>query len=121
MQSLLFVKEAPLAGPFEGTSGFAEQFQKLGPRDGKGRSVRELDLGTRLFRYRCSFLIYSDAFDALPQLAKEFVYRRLAEVLRGADTSADFAHLTGAERKAILEILTSTKPDFADFLAKLPT
>jgi hypothetical protein len=120
VQAMLFVKEAPLAGPFKGTSGFAEQFEKMGPKDSQGRSLRQLDLGTRMFRYPCSFLIYSEAFDALPPLAKEYVYRRLAEVLRGRDISPDFAHLTGADRKAILDILTATKPDFADYLAKTP-
>jgi hypothetical protein len=118
VEAMLFVKEAPLAGPFQGTSGFAEQFQKLGPTDSQGRSLRQLDLGTRLFRHPCSFLIYSEAFDGLPPLAKEFVYRRLADVLHGKDTTPEFAHLDAATRKAILDILTSTKPDFARFLAR---
>ena len=47
---LLFVDEAPLPGRIEGTSGFTEQFAERGPRDGKGRSLRQLDLNQRLFR-----------------------------------------------------------------------
>ena len=56
---LLFIDEAPLPGPVHGTSGFAEKFAAQGPRDSHGRSLRELDLRTRLFRYPCSYMIYS--------------------------------------------------------------
>ena len=48
---LLFVDEAPLVGPMKGSSGFAEAFTAQGPRDGQGRSLRDLDLQRRLFRY----------------------------------------------------------------------
>ena len=44
VDSLLFVDEAPLPGPIQGNSGFAEKFSSAGPRDGKGRSLREFDL-----------------------------------------------------------------------------
>jgi hypothetical protein len=58
-------------------------------------------------------LIYSDSFDGLPVPAKDYVYRRLGEVLRGEDSSGRFEHLSAEDRGAILEILTDTKPDFA--------
>jgi hypothetical protein len=112
-QALLFVKEAPLTDAVAGTSGFAAEFAAQGPKDLQGRSLRELDLKRRLFRYPCSYLIYSEAFDALPPLAKEYVYRRLWQVLNGEEKGPEFAHLTGADRKAVLEILLETKPDFA--------
>ena len=80
---LLFVNEAPLEDPVTGTSGFAEEFAARGPRDGRGRSLRDFDLHTRIFKYPCSYLIYSEAFDALPAPAKEYVYHRLFEVLTG--------------------------------------
>jgi hypothetical protein len=118
VQAMLMVKEAPLAGPFEGTTAFAAQFQKAGPKDKLGRGLRDLDLGTRLFRHPLSFLVYSEAFDALPALAKDYVYRRFREVLTGKDSSPEFAHLTSADRKAILDILKSTKPDFAEALSR---
>jgi hypothetical protein len=113
VRALLFAKEAPLTDTVRGTTSFAQEFAARGPRDRQGRSLRELDLRRRLFRYPCSFLIYSDAFDALPDLAKDYVYRRLREVLTGQDTSAEFKHLSEADRKAALEILTETKPEFA--------
>jgi len=105
---MLFVDEAVLEGA-RGTSGFAERFGALGPRDRKGRSLRDLDLQHRLFRYPCSYMIYSEAFDALPQTARNAVYSRLLEVLSGEDTSAKYTHLSPSDRLAILEILRETK------------
>jgi TPP-dependent 2-oxoacid decarboxylase len=43
---------------------------------------------------------------------KDYVYRRFHEVLGGEDKSETFAHLSEEDRKAILEILHDTKPDF---------
>ena len=114
VRALLFVGEAPLTSPIAGTSGFAAAFERRGPRDEAGRSLRDLDLSERLFRYPLSYLIYSEAFEALPQPVKSRVDRRLREVLTGGDDSPDFAHLSGADRAAILEILQATKPDFRD-------
>jgi hypothetical protein len=113
VRGLLFSKEAPFQGPAAGTTSFAREFVARGPRDKQGRSLRELDLRKRLFRYPCSFLIYSEQFDGLPALAKEYVYRRLWEVLSGKDTTPQFAHLTPEDRQAITEILLETKPEFA--------
>jgi hypothetical protein len=94
----------------KGDSAFAEEFAARGIRDPQGRSLRDFDLQTRIFRYPCSYLIYSDAFDSLPAPAKEYVYRRLLDVLTGHDQSPDFARLTATDRKAVLEILLATKP-----------
>ena len=109
---MLFVDEAPLDG-IKGTSGFAERFSALGPRDSKGRSLRDLDLRRRLFRYPCSYMIYSEAFDALPDVARDAVATRLQQVLSGKDTSTKYKNLSAADRQAILEILRETKKDLA--------
>jgi hypothetical protein len=82
-------------------------------RDGQGRSLRDFDLETRVFRYPLSYLVYSAAFDALPQGAREMVYERFAAVLRGEDRSEPFARLSDGDRAAILAILAATKPEFA--------
>jgi hypothetical protein len=113
VKALLFAREAPFGAPITGTSGFAADFASRGPRDGQGRSLRDLDLKTRVFRYPVSYLIYSDGFDALPEITKEYVYRRLREVLNGDDQSPEFASLSTLDRRAALEILTDTKPDFS--------
>ncbi len=110
LRYLLVIDEAPLAGEVKGTSGFLEQFQARGPRDAKGRSLRDFDLKTRLFRYPLSYLIYTDSFDALPEPAKGYVYARLLEVLTGDTSRDEFWNLSNADRQAILQILLETKP-----------
>ena len=113
VRAMLFVDETPLSGLIVGTSSFASEFVSQGPWDGKGRSLRQLDLAERLFRYPLSYLIYSEAFEALPDLAKKYVYRRLWEVLGGQDKSEEFAHLSDEDCLAIREILEGTKAEFS--------
>ena len=115
VQYMLFGEEAQLTDPLKGTSGFAEEFVQRGPRDGQGRSLRDFDLKRRLFAYPCSYVIYSEAFDTLPVDVKDYVLRRLWEVLSGQDRSKEFAHLSAADRRAILEILRATKPNLPDY------
>ncbi|MGD1070082.1 MAG: hypothetical protein ABSB15_08065 [Bryobacteraceae bacterium] len=109
LKYMLFSGETALTAPIEGTSGFSAEFESLGPRDPLGRSLRDFDMKTRMFRYPCSYLIYSEAFDSMPQEVKDRLYRRLWEVLTGKDSSPEFAHLTAGDRKAIFEILLATK------------
>lgn len=106
---LLFVDEAPLSG-VSGTSGFAKVFSARGPRDSKGRSLRDLDLGRRLMRYPCSYMIYSDAFNGLPEAAKQAIGARLRSVLAGGVKDARHARLSAEDRRAVLDILRATKP-----------
>ena len=108
---MLFVDEAELPGPITGPTAFAQTFANQGPRDPKGRSLRDLQLTDRLMRYPCSYLIYSQAFDALPADAKALVYKRLWEVLSGQDTDARYDRLTSTLRQDVLEILRATKRD----------
>ena len=107
---MLFVDEAPLSS-IEGSSGFAKTFSGRGPRDARGRSLYQLDLSNRLFRYPCSYMIYSRQFEALPGEAKAAVYRRLWAVLSGPAKDGRYRHLSVADRRAIVEILRATKPD----------
>jgi hypothetical protein len=115
---LLFVDEAPLPGPIAGTTKFAEVFSAQGPRDSRGRSLRDLNLETRLLRYPCSYLIYSEPFDNLPARAKTAVYARMWEILSGQERDQRYAVLTPADRRAILEILSETKADAAAYFAE---
>ena len=108
---LLFVDEEPLRAPVRGASGFVEKFSAQGPRDSKGRSLHTLDLQTRLLKYPCSYMIYTEAFDALPPAAKDAVYSRMWQVLSGAETDRRYARLKPADRTAIIEILRETKKD----------
>jgi hypothetical protein len=108
---LLFSEEAKLTAPIAGTSNFAAEFSAQGVRDAQGRSLRDFDLTRRMFKHPCSYLVYSRSFDGLPAAAKEYVWRRIWEVLQGQDTSKAFAHLSPEDRQAIREILCATKPD----------
>jgi len=112
---LLFVDERPLPGRIQGSSRFAETFAAPGPRDGKGRSLRQLDLERRLLRYPCSYMVYSDAFDGLPANAREAIYRRMWDVLSGNDKSVRYARLTPSDRQAIIEILRDTKQNLPQY------
>lgn len=114
LRYLLFTEEAPLTAPVKGNPEFAKAFMASGPRDAQGRSLRELDLQTRLFRYPCSYLIHSDAFDALPPELKTRLYGRLWDILTGRDTAPEWTRLTSADRRAVLEILRATKKDLPD-------
>ncbi len=105
---MLYVDEAPLPGAIEGSAGYAEKFVTMGPRDAKGRSLRELDLETRLQKYPLSYMIYSPAFRGMPEATKNLVMGKIQRVLSGDATGAKYAHLTPALRGAIREILSET-------------
>jgi hypothetical protein len=117
-KGLLLAKETTLTAPVAGTSSFAKEFAGQGPRDHEGRSLRDLDLDQRLFRYSLSYMIYTESFDALPSIVKDRVYARVRAVLTGTDTSGDFGDPSPEDRRAILEILEDTKPDFAAALSR---
>jgi hypothetical protein len=109
VEYLLFAGEVKLES-VRGTSGFAEEFSKIGPHDERGRSLRQLQLDGRLMRYPLSYLVYSSAFDGLPAEARDALYRRLWDVLSSTAPAERYAHLSAADRAAIVEILIATKP-----------
>jgi hypothetical protein len=108
---MLLIGEAPLEGEISGASGFAEEFASRGPRDSKGRSLRDLSLRGRLLRYPCSYMIYSEAFDALPAEAKNVVYGRMWRELTARPA---------ADRQAVVEILRETKSGLPGYFRTQP-
>lgn len=114
VRAMMMVDAIELTAPIEGSSGFAGHFSTLGPVDSAGRSLRDLDLDTRLFRYPMSYLIYSAAFNALPEFVRDAVLARIDAVLDATPAQDGFANLSVADRAAIAEILAATVPDFAD-------
>lgn len=108
---MLFVDEARIGSPVRGTAGFEEKFAAQGPFDSKGRSLRQFDLRRRTMRYPCSYMIYSAAFDGLPGVAKDAIYRRMWRVLSGETVS----RLSDGDRRAIVEILRETKKDLPPY------
>lgn len=118
VKALLLVDEAKLTSSISGTSGFAEQFSRKGPRDSQGRSLRDLDLKGRLFKYPCSYLIYSKSFGELPPEMREYVWKRLWDVLTPAEGVEGFTtHISREDRQAIVEILCGTRTDLPAYWA----
>jgi hypothetical protein len=119
-KAMLFGDAAPYTDTIRGNSGFDVWFQKQGIKDPKGRSLRDLDLQSRLFRYPLSYLVYTPSFDDLPVYARDYVFSRFAQVLQGHDRAPEYSFMSDADRRATLEILSATKPAFAQYLAKHP-
>ncbi len=115
LKYLFLVDEPSLAAPIRGTSGFAEDFTRRGPRDRRGRSFRDLDLTRRLFRYPMSYLVHSEPFHGLPPAFKAYLVRRLWDILNGRDPTDDFARASDEDRGAILGILIDTQTDLPDY------
>ncbi len=111
---MLFADEVPLKEPIEGVSTFTTTFPQRGPRDRKGRSLRDFDLQKRLFRYPLSYMIYSAQFDALPESVRERIYRRLYQALTDHPQGGKLAGTSAADRRAMVEILRDTKPGLPD-------
>jgi len=113
---LLFCDEFPLAAPVQGTSNFAADFQSRGRRDSRGRSLRDFDLRTRMFRYPCSYLIHSDAFAGLPDQVRKRILQKLSKLLDGdlpAEQAERYPHLSQADRRNLQTILNETHAEFA--------
>ncbi len=111
LRYMLFTEEAKFPAELDGSRLFKEAFQKNAKRDSKGRSLKDFNLTTRLFRYPCSFLIDSEAFRNLPQLVRDAVLSRLHNILTGRDSHPDFQNLDRDDAKAVFEILKETAPD----------
>jgi len=116
---MLFVDEAPLTSEVKGSIIFKGQFRHRGPDDGKGRCLREFDLKARLFRYPCSYLIYSSAFDSMEQPLRHEIYSQLWAALSSTASQSRFAHLDQGTRETITEILRETKPELVGVWDKL--
>jgi len=118
LEYMLFRREARLDGRIRGTTRFAAEFARSGPRDSRGRSLRELQLKTRLFKFPCSYLVYSPAFDGLPQEMRNYLWMRLEQILTGQEPNEPYVSMTESDRAAVLEILRETKPGFKARLAR---
>ena len=109
---LLFADEAPLPpGGVPGDADFRRDYtsvRRLGPG---GASLKDFDLRTRLFKHRCSPMIYSLAFQGIPSEVKQRVFARLAQALDTAKPDAEYAYLPAPEKQAIRGILKATLPE----------
>ncbi len=115
LRYLLFTEEASLTAPVQGYASFVTDFEQAGPRDSKGRSLRQLDLQTRLFKYPCSYLLNSDAFAQIPTVMRDELLGRLFDILTGKDPSPDFAKISPEDRRAVIEIVRETVPGLPEY------
>ncbi len=109
---MLFADEIPLAGhAIQGDLAFSEAFLTNRRTSQSGHSLKDLDLETRLFRNRCSYMIYSRVFQGLPQAIKSRVYSKINRALNDA-SDPEFAYLPQEEKVVIQRILDETLPDW---------
>ena len=108
---LLFADERPLPGSVEGDAAYKADFLRTRRATASGDSLKDFDLLARLFKYRCSYMIYSPVFTGLPGGMKQRVYQRLNAALSLEKPDPDFAYLPAAEKKVIRAILRATLSD----------
>ncbi len=111
LDALLFKGEAVLPeGGIEGGGLFQEAFEKNSPHSAEGRSLKDLQLLNRLFKYRCSYMVYSITFSNLIPQLKQTVLTNLWAVLQGNDSKQRYSYLGETERRHIAKILVETLP-----------
>jgi len=120
VDDLLFYQEAVLPAGLEGWPAYQQAFQANARRNAAGQSLKDFSLHGQLFRNRCSYLIYSDSFLALPLQLKKRVYARLKEILEAENPEPRYAYLGQSERASIASILRETHPEFQTFAAGPP-
>jgi hypothetical protein len=112
VRGFLFSDEADLGEDIEGEGEFARRFEEAGPKDSNGRSLRELRLHHRLFKYRCSYMIHSPSFAAAPPALRKATLQRLARALSDFSPASLADHLPERERQQLTALLAATIPDW---------
>lgn len=121
VDALVGVNEIALPGPVGQRSPFAKVFESKGLQDEEGRSLRQLDLQTRVFRWPLSYAIHSTAMKTLPPVLRDRVWTRLGELFAGPLTGDDLAaygKVIDAEKqqavRAIIERSLALSPSNGD-------
>ena len=121
LDHLLFRDAAPLPDGIVGSAGFRQAFSADARRSRAGHSLKDLSVHGRLLANRCSYLIYSESFAALPAPLEDRVLDRLAAILQGRDSSDRYAYLEADEKHRILEVLTETQPEARRHFQSFPS
>ncbi len=109
---LFFADEVPLpTGGVEGDAAYKKEFLSTRKPGAGGAALKDFDLRTRLFRHRCSYMIYSPVFTGLPAPMKQAIYRRMSEALSTTRPDPEYAYLPAVEKQFLRGILKSTLPD----------
>lgn len=112
IDSMFFYEEVTPLPEMVYNTNYRTDFENMGPKDKKDRSLRKLDLHQRLFRYPLSYLIYSDSFLKLPAYAKQYVLTQISDILNPEKVHEKFNYIDERDKKIILSILHQTHPDF---------
>ncbi len=107
---LLFADEAKLPPGINGDPQFKQDFRAKRQTLASGESLKDLDLGRHLFKYRCSYMIYSNAFQGLPKKFKQQIYQKLDQALNTQNPAPDYSYLPSAEKRIIKKLLQNTLP-----------
>jgi len=109
---LLFADEAPLPdGGVTGLPEFKQEFANQARKTAAGVSLRDFELETRLFKYRCSYMVYSAVFQGLLPEMKQRIYQRLDKALNVRTPDKAYAYLPEAEKQMIRQVLRQTLTD----------
>lgn len=108
---LLFADEARLPASVEGDPAFKSDFLRTRRVSKGGASLKDFDLKSRLFKHRCSYMIYSSVFQGMPVEMKLRVYAKLSAALDTRRPDPAFAYLPAEEKANIHRILKETLND----------
>ncbi len=108
---MFFAGEADL-GPdgIEGDPAFQSAFSARFPKSRQGRSLADFQLNQRLFKHPCSYMIYSRAFQSMPDEIRSAVLKKMRLVLDSAPGPGNHPQLSSSTRAKILRILEDTLP-----------
>ena len=110
---MFFVDEFPLTAKVKGTSSFTSEFTRRKPATEDGRSLYQMDLQTRIFKYPLSYMIYTETFSAIGPKTRAVFNDRIQQILGDEPTGSDretYRHLTPSLKAAIRDILSETHP-----------
>ncbi len=110
LKYMFFADEADIPKIEMADSSFAQAFHNRGPKDSKGRSLYQLRVNRRMFRYPFSYIVYTDTFNDLPKEALDYVWPEIERILEPATRHEGYTHLSRRDKAAIKEILLETHP-----------
>ncbi len=113
---LLSKDEAAMPRGLAGAPAFIERYERTDRRTAAGHALRDLSLKGRLYKYRCSPLIYSEMFTTMPESLKAMIYERIATALDPATQDGDFIYIPVEERRDIRTILAETLAEIRPYL-----
>jgi hypothetical protein len=108
---LLFENEADLGEDgIAGDPAYQDALLSRFPKTRDGHSLADFNLYDRLFKHRCSYMIYSAAFGALPERIRSAVIHQLHDILTSEPAPSNHPDLKSGSRRRIAAILSETLP-----------